>query len=305
MVNLEVNLNDIVTTMPRTQQLRQVVEWAESRSQVKELITALRDPNFGNDTNLALKAFAMSIGADSGIEKLLEKLISRNQFPFKDPAEWRAAMVRAESVICRIENPESEPIGTGFLLGPDLVLTNKHVMLEALDAGPAQGIRCRFGYHICENNTTDDGTSHALANPWEVASSEVANLDYSLVRLAIRTGDEPIGSFKDAPIRRWLSTDANRPVDNQALFILQHPKGGTLKVAGGTLKSSEKTGWLNYEVDTEKGSSGSPVLDSGWQLIALHSRAGHEAVNRGVSIRAIRDDLKPEVLALLNPRPGQ
>jgi hypothetical protein len=55
---------------------------------------------------------------------------------------------------------------------------------------------------------------------------------------------------------------------------------------------------VDYEVDTEPGSSGSPVFNNRWELVALHSRAGKGQFNQGVAVTAIVDDL-PEPLAEL------
>ena len=53
-------------------------------------------------------------------------------------------------------------------------------------------------------------------------------------------------------------------------------------------------------MDTEEGSSGSPVFNNKWELVALHSRAGKGAVNKGIAISAILDDMEEaKVRALL------
>jgi V8-like Glu-specific endopeptidase len=57
--------------------------------------------------------------------------------------------------------------------------------------------------------------------------------------------------------------------------------------------------WVDYEVDTEPGSSGSPVFNNKWELVALHSRAGTGQFNKGVAIAAILDNLPDGVKALL------
>jgi V8-like Glu-specific endopeptidase len=249
-----------------------------------------------------LKTVAEALGGSpKGLEEHLEKLVRRNPSAFNDPAAWRQAMVRAESVVCRIESPDGTPVGTGFLVGPDLVLTNQHVREQAgFDERPADA-RFRFGYRVREDLTTDGGTLHELAKNWHVHHSVVDKLDYALVQLSAKAGDEPIGSYQNAPERAWLTAGANQPLVDQSLFVIQHPKGDTLKVAEGTLRVNAN-GWMDYDVNTDKGSSGSPVLDNQWELVGLHSREGAGEVNRGVSILAIRGDLPDEVKNLLKPR---
>jgi hypothetical protein len=67
---------------------------------------------------------------------------------------------------------------------------------------------------------------------------------------------------------------------SQGLFILQHPGRKTLKMANGGVKQVSGA-WVDYEVDTLPGSSGSPVFDNRWELVALHSRAGTDGSTRG------------------------
>jgi V8-like Glu-specific endopeptidase len=69
-------------------------------------------------------------------------------------------------------------------------------------------------------------------------------------------------------------------------------------MANGGVKGRSDA-WVEYEVDTEPGSSGSPVFNNQWELVALHSRAGTGQFNRGVAITAILDDLPADVKALL------
>jgi V8-like Glu-specific endopeptidase len=333
----------VAQSAPLNDQVPQMIEWADANGKVVDLIRALRrPPPTGNPGNSDLAAFAEAyLGDDKNLEKvvdeviqrnpdafadaadwrvklrkivevlagepkslqdLLEKLVKRNPSVFNDPAAWRQAMVRAESVVCRIESPEGAPVGTGFLVGPDLVLTNQHVREQAkFDKRPADA-RFRFGYRVREDLTTDGGTTHELAKSWLVHHSDVENLDYALVRLAAKAGDEPIGTYKNPPARAWLSVGANQPVVHQSLYVIQHPKGDLLKVAEGMLKVNAN-GWMDYDVNTDKGSSGSPVLDNRWELVGLHSREGAGDVNRGVSIVAIRDNLPDDVKNLLKPRP--
>jgi V8-like Glu-specific endopeptidase len=299
----DLNLNTIATeAAPLNGQVYQLIEWAEANGKVVELIRALRRPApTGNPGNPKLRAFAKAYleNADEELE-ILEKLVRRNPSIFSDPAAWRQAMVRAESVVCRIESPEGVPVATGFLVGPDLVLTNQHVREKAdFDKRPADA-RFRFGYRVREDRTTDGGTLHELAKNWYVHHSGVDKLDYALVRLAEKAGDEPIGSYENAPARAWLSAGANQPLPDQSVYVIQHPKGDTLKVAEGTLRVND--GWMDYDVNTEPGSSGSPVLDNRWELIGLHSREGAGEVNRGVSMMAIHKDLPDSVRNLLKPR---
>lgn len=281
-------------------QVTDVVDWAESQDRVRELLDALSQCN---PRNLALgKIRAALVGVPN-----LESLVASNPDAFTDPARFRQAMLQAEWSVCRVENPEGTPWGTGFLIAPDLLVTNQHVRDEQhanFQANPAS-VRFRFGSRVSEAGEKEGGRTYGLRidengiSSWLLRSSAIEQLDYCLVRLAHPVGNEPIAQFPGAPQRSFVSLKPVATQLNQDLFILQHPQGDVLKMATGGLLSRDGA-WLNYRVNTLPGSSGSPVFNSNWQLIALHSRAGTDVVNRGVAAEAIWNDLPVEVRALLS-----
>lgn len=203
-------------------------------------------------------------------------------------------MIKAEWSVCRVEKPEGQALGTGFLVAADLVLTNYHV--AATFSNNPQAVRFRFGFR---DGASEGGAICGLGSDWDIQSSPVNQLDYAVLRLARQVGEEPIGDFKDAPRRGWLTLRKNDVKQSQGLFILQHPGGQALKMANGGVKNCSGA-WIDYEVDTEPGSSGSPVFNNKWELVALHSRAGIGQFNKGVAISAIVDDLPANVRSLLD-----
>lgn len=85
----------------------------------------------------------------------------------------------------------------------------------------------------------------------------------------------------------------------QRLNVVQHPRGRRKEVA---LQSNTVTNIFNnhvrYSTDTEPGSSGSPVLNNAWDLVALHHAAGSQDSsgnwqdNQGVRVDKIVADLR-------------
>jgi len=70
---------------------------------------------------------------------------------------------------------------------------------------------------------------------------------------------------------------------HEPLLILQHPGGGPLKIALGT-HENRKDLWFEHTVTTQRGSSGSPCFDSGFELVGLHR--GYEIKNQAVDLAA-------------------
>lgn len=115
------------------------------------------------------------------------------------------------------------------------------------------------------------------------------------IGLADFTPDE---SFK--PRRRgWLLLPDHLPALSMyaPLVIVQHPDGTPLKIAIDTdafLGLNANNSRMRYTTNTEAGSSGSPVFDLNWNLVALH-HLGDPAFdklspefNQGIPVDAIR-----------------
>jgi hypothetical protein len=239
--------------------------------------------------------------------------------PQLDAYVWATQLLKHMRRVCRIEIDDVAR-GTGFLVGPDVVLTNHHV-LQTLIAGRGGGgsVKCRFDYMVRNDGQESDGTILGLKTAWPDwhldSSPALANtsehsgtpqpspdeLDHALVRLERRFGDEPI--FKDGPRRGWIALPTATPNlhANMPLAILQHPNRQPVKLALDTnavLSVNDGGTRVRYATNTDPGSSGSPCFSVSWKLVALHHFGDPEgrppAYNQGIPISAIRDRLTRE-----------
>jgi hypothetical protein len=240
-----------------------------------------------------------------------------------DVTPWRTLMAAMESRVCRVEVAISSPplYGTGFLLAPDVVITNYHVIQDVIrDPRLAPKVSFRFDYKKMANGVElYKGVVYRLADPdWLIDASPYSaldlesqpqhdpnpdELDYALLRVAGEPGNLPIGGESNhdpmAPPRGWIELSANlhdfQPDD--PLLILQHPDGDPLKLALDThaIVGVNHTGTrVRYRTNTEAGSSGSPCFDINWNLIALHhlgdpnyDQLHKPEYNQGIPISAI------------------
>ena len=238
----------------------------------------------------------------------------RDDLAFISIVEWRERLGVIETQVCRVETPYE--MGTGFLVGPDLVITNYHVMKAVInDTSAAPKVVLRFDYkQLSGGGIVNPGTKVQLAkNNWLLDSSPYSQsdrladpgnqtpnldeLDYALLRLASDVGDEPVAGAKaeqGTPKRGWI-----RPLltyafpQNAPVFIVQHPLAKPLKLALDTKsvigRNSNNTR-VRYVTNTEKGSSGSPVFNEKWELVALHHSGDRSIVpvyNQGIPFAAI------------------
>ena len=95
------------------------------------------------------------------------------------------------------------------------------------------------------------------------------DLDYTLVAVA-PVGADGTASIGDFGFNRLIE-DEGKAVLGEALNIIQHPNGEPKQVA---LRENQLIDvlelFLHYHTDTAPGSSGSPVFNDQWELVALH-----------------------------------
>jgi hypothetical protein len=242
---------------------------------------------------------AMAPGLQRNIRPYLAKL---------DIRVWASRLEQTERRVCRVEL-EGNALGTGFLVGPDTVLTNWHVAEIANTAGKLDQLGCRFDYQVLPDGRVEPGQLVQLqpggcidSSPYSAAEKTArpdeplpgpAELDYALLRLATRIGDQQVAG---AP-RGWIALPkAVLPLPADApILIVQHPEGAPMKLAMDTQAVIGLNGngtRIRYRTNTEGGSSGSPAFSMDWDLVALHHYGDpqwqHPLFNQGVPIDLIR-----------------
>lgn len=257
-------------TMPAV--VFELVQAAIARGRVTELVLGAAAARPGN---AALRTVASRFTLAAAEPAELERIVVRSA-QFQNAAQWLDRLARLRSAICRCEpQPQSKDgYGTGFLVAPDLVMTNFHV--AQLLTGPAA--RIRFDFELSPGGHEQPGLEVKVAADGLVAMSPVNELDYALVRLDRRV--------TDGHPREVISPSAHSFSENEPLVILQHPVAEPLKLAFGVVVKPVDGDGVTYTVNTEGGSSGSPCMTSDLRTVALH-RQGLERTNKGVRMDAI------------------
>jgi Trypsin-like peptidase domain/Effector-associated domain 1 len=217
---------------------------------------------------------------------------------FQNVREWLEKLNRLTRVVCRIEpQPRANGIGgygTGFLVGPDVILTNDHVASGTGDQlgfwgkpDRAAVVRFRFDCEYTTDGNVTEGKQHKLAADYQILRSPIDQLDFALLKLDISMG-RPSDDIVDGKPRGFVIPVPHQFEDSEPLLILQHPQAEPMKLAFGSL--TPKNQWpparIAYSVNTDGGSSGSPCLSQDLAVGALH-HWGSETHNHGVLISAL------------------
>jgi hypothetical protein len=313
MVALQLDTN-LETVSARGRRLQNVIldliTWAEAKGYLAELTAGALAAQPKNPELVQFAAMmqahsqppAAATASDTRPANFEYELLVWKAVQFAGTEEFRATMARREAAVCRLEVSDHVGIATGALLGPDLVVTNYHVVAPYahLSQPAAPNMICRFDYKSTAAGTqTADGRVVRLSSEADWCFGWNEALDYAIVRLADKPGHDRVRVGDAIVEREWLTPTAHEFASGESVFILQHPQGAPLKVAAGGVTQVESAR-VRYLANTLPGSSGSPVCTSDWRLAALH-RGGDSISNAGTTYAAILAHLKETGRLLPSP----
>ncbi len=226
-------------------------------------------------------------------EDVLEKIIGENTL--RPIAFLHQGLNAARSVAyIEISSGEESWSGTGFLISPNLLLTNHHVL-------PQQDLCAhttfRFNYQLDFRGNPEVFKDYTAKEGGMYHANK--SLDYALVELQDHPGDE----------WGYLTLKTQIPMLDSRVNIIQHPNGlpKQISVQNNFVKFANTTK-IQYITSTLPGSSGSPVFNDYWEVIGLHHAGGYLPEkengplyfrNEGITTKAILDDLPDEIKTLL------
>ena len=303
LLRLDENIGEFAAPFnPVKQTVLDVVDAFSKRDREYELIRAAIEwrPANADLIRLASRKGAAAAPDDAHLQRLI-----KDTNAFLNLSTWLEKAGKIQVCVCRIEiaaQGGGTIFGTGFLIAPDLLMTNWHVVRgivanednDTSYTGPranASDVTCRFDYKVFANGLKSKGTKFSLAPNWRVALSknnpatrepQTDELDCAVVKLQEPAGSLPVGDrtekLNDGDPRGFIKLPA--PTDpvpvfkaQDPVFIVQHPSGEPIKLALDTsgIQSTNSNGTrVRYTTNTEPGSSGSPCFDQNWNPIALH-----------------------------------
>jgi S1-C subfamily serine protease len=158
-----------------------------------------------------------------------------------------------------IESPKGTGIGTGSLIKPDLLLTCHHVFSK----NQVEKVWVRFNYKL--GSLLLDNYLFELDLNFVTHDSR---LDYALLRV------------KGKP-KQLTTSPINAILDSsQEIRLIHHPLGQPVEISqiGHIVQVGED--YIDHNLRTNNGSSGAPIFNRQWELIAIHQ--GHPGIGRNV-----------------------
>lgn len=230
----------------------------------EEQIVARADRLFANGEVPPEVVTDLAAGEPVGRITALERVIG--QVNDLQAANFLGRGGRAAATVTRIslaDNGREVPIGTGSLVSPQLLLTNHHVLPTAQSAARVI-VEFRAETDLASTPTPPVRVRPA---PQDFFVTD-EKLDYTLVRLGPVPGDgAPGATFGWNP----LIAEQGKIVIGEAMNVIGHPMGRLKEISiRDNRLDLQLDDFLHYSSDTEPGSSGSPVFNDQWELVALH-----------------------------------
>ena len=229
-----------------------------------------------------------SMFEDLGIS--LEQIVAENNLM---PAWWLEEGCDRAKAICKIEakgmdyrGVNTRWSGTGFLVAPNILCTNHHVLNSKNVARKSTAV---FDFQVEKDGDYRSTRSYQLDPDSLFWTNGIYGNDGSggLDVTFVAVKELPDSEFGFIPMQRqsFGIGDADR------LNIVQHPDGRPKEVAMRDNEvNTQDYRVVIYRSDTEAGSSGAPVFNDAWELVALHHAAKDidgNAFNEGIKFSAI------------------
>ncbi len=199
---------------------------------------------------------------------------------------WLELALKASRSVMRVKLAAGS--ASGFLVAPDIVMTNNHVFETE---GDARSATLQFNYRL----TADE--EPAPRDDWECDPDDLfktnPDLDYSICRVKKKDGKDAGETWGHFNLRHNAQV-----VVNQRVNIIQHPQGRFKEIAfrDNQVKLVNDT-IVQYLTDTDYGTSGSPVMDDWFNVVALHNQRVRDPNNpsqfyrnQGFNINAVLAD---------------
>lgn len=286
--------NSVIDEARKNQRVDKLIEVVREKYPDNPFLITAQNPKV---LNYSLSPILEDISTWKGIEEDTLEVLTMGYNTLL-PINFLARGIISSRSVAKVEKRKNAftEVGTGFLFKVDEIdelffMTNFHVINSREDI---KNTRIIFDYEEDINGNTKASKSFKIneLGPWYL--SPIYEFDVAIFKL-LET--EEMHQYGFIPLKK---NDVKR---NEFVNIIQHP-GGQLKQIAlyHNIVTNTDARIVQYLTDTMKGSSGSPVFNSNWEVVALHHSGGKNKVeepqlretkyrNEGIQINSIIDFL--------------
>jgi len=157
--------------------------------------------------------------------------------------------------------------GTGWLIGKQHLITCNHVLDARSAEESARAPISESDFNLQLQNSTiefdyyEPGNSNTTLGKIEKLALSVPDLDFAILKLSEPIDREPL----------TLSPKGVN-VSGEPVIIIQHPEGNVMQIAREQNNIHSIDNYrVKYFTDTLGGSSGAPVLNEKFEVVAMHN----------------------------------
>jgi len=247
-----------------------ILDHANEVRQVPRLLDVLLRENTHNELLHRLKEdqpTSLLIGSDihsavawrgpANASALLEQILGSQSALV--PVSFLALGLQRARAVAKVRMSDGSS-GSGFLIGDNILITNNHVLPDSKTAASAVA---QFNYQQTLEGL-DEPMCEMKFKPKDLFETSETD-DWSAVRVE-GNANARWGALKLqlAPLKA-----------EDRVNIIQHPGGGYKQISFfSNVIVFVGEGRVQYLTDTMPGSSGSPVFDRNWNVVALHHSGG-------------------------------
>lgn len=243
-------------------------------------------------------------GALDQIDAALERYVTDDDsvpvgLDWIDSIRLTQALTRANNRVALVQVYASSKLittGTGFLVGPNALLTNYHVVDRAFKKESLKKdhtIKCFFSFGLSVEVSRLAGLIHK--SPWQdlPGLNDAADLEAWRQNSAEHLDFACVSLERAAGLERgfYRLDEASEPMKG-ACYAIHHPNAQQRKISGGSIQPrvNQNIGSrLLHGAATAQGSSGGLILDRSGQPVGLHTGGMGVGRNRfGVAIPLIQ-----------------
>jgi V8-like Glu-specific endopeptidase len=219
-----------------------------------------------SDKVLAQRKAMLETVSNEPIDFALERAIGRNGSFYSNFVELAN---NVKQKICRIaikQGNSNRGFATGFMVSNNLMLTNCHVFQNSEGVADSE---IQFFYEIDSEGNPKNVVSFKLRSDLFYHSNK--ELDYCIVAVSDSdlSGKKSLSDIGYIFLEPGLGKIGNE--NEEALNLIHHPDGDYMQISireNIFVKITPTSIW--YKTDTAPGSSGCPIFNDQWQVVALH-----------------------------------